>query len=242
MPAQNPCVLIATPTRGSPKMQYMQSVIDTIKDLAQRRIKSDFITQYGSLIALQRSLLATSFLQHHEFTHLFMVDDDMMFAPDLCARLLASDKLIVGTVATKRELDVHKVESALSRGSSLEQAFLAGYRWVVSLADDGTQNGPLRKVDILGFGAVLIKRQALDLMIEKGAVSQYPNPPDPEKFYGFFAPVSDEWAAEDTAFYLRWRQCGGEIWALTDVPIFHVGDFAYGGRYSTLLQAPLGTR
>jgi hypothetical protein len=42
MPTQNPRVLIATPTRGAPKMQFMQSVIGTIKDLARRGIEAIF--------------------------------------------------------------------------------------------------------------------------------------------------------------------------------------------------------
>jgi hypothetical protein len=63
MPTQNPCVLIATPTRGSPKMQYVQSVIGTIKDLAQRGIASEFKPKGGGNLAFQRSALATFFLQ-----------------------------------------------------------------------------------------------------------------------------------------------------------------------------------
>jgi hypothetical protein len=71
MPAQNPCVLIATPTRGSPKMQYVHSIVGTIKDLAIRRIKSDFVSLAGSGPAIQRSVLATQFLESREFTHMF---------------------------------------------------------------------------------------------------------------------------------------------------------------------------
>lgn len=49
--------------------------------------------------------------------------------------------------------------------------------------------------------------------------------------------------SEDVSFYRRWRiDCGGEVWATTDTPIMHIGDFAYGGRYGDLPQAPFGTR
>src|SRR5581483_4595470 len=51
---QRPCVLIATPTRGSPKMRYMQSVIGTIKDLATRRIPSEFKPKGGGNVVFQR--------------------------------------------------------------------------------------------------------------------------------------------------------------------------------------------
>jgi hypothetical protein len=234
MPAQNPCVLIATPTRGSPKMQYVQSLIGTIKDLARRKIPSDFEVEEGSNLTLQRSVLASRFLKLHQFTHLFFIDDDMIVPHDLCARLLASDKPIVGTVATPRNIDLNRAEKAMSLGIPFRQALLVGHDWIVVSRDNDT--APLRKVESLGFGAVLIRRDALSLMVEKGAVRRYSLLPGPVEFYGFFATRGeDEWAGEDRSFYRRWQiDCRGEIWALTDVPIMHIGDFAYGGRYSDL--------
>src|SRR5438093_13605738 len=100
MPAQNPCVLIATPTRGSPKMQYVHSIIGTIKDLARRHIPSDFDTESGSDIAIQRSKLAMRFYERIEFTHMLMADEEMSFPYALAARLLAAHTNVHGVNAS----------------------------------------------------------------------------------------------------------------------------------------------
>jgi hypothetical protein len=232
MPAQNPCVLIATPTRGSPKMQYMESVIGTIKDLARRNIKSDFAPEDGGNLTAQRNLLANRFLSRRAFSHIFMVDDDMMFPSDVCARLLTADKPVVGTVAASRSIDFQQVTKALSKGIPLNLALLAGYSWIINC---DSETASLRKVNNLGFGVVLLRRDAFELLIEKNAVRQYSL--FGTSIYGFFSMRVDDVAAdgpvgEDSSFYRRWRlDCGKELWALTDVPIFHIGDFAYGGRY-----------
>jgi hypothetical protein len=243
MPTQNPCVLIATPTRGSPKMQYMQSVIGTFRDLAKRGITSDFETLYGSDPAFQRDVLATRFLERAELSHIFFVDDDMAFPGELCARLLAADKAIVGPIAARRAFHPDRIDKALSQGASPKQAFLAAQDWIVVPAQAPDQ--PLVKVESLGFGAVLVRRDALELMIGKGAALKYPF--NTQIFYGFFrvrpADAAEPPLSEDISFYRRWRlDCGGEVWATTDVPIMHIGDFAYGGRYGDLPQAPFGTR
>jgi hypothetical protein len=241
MPAQNPCVLIATPTRGSPKMQYVQSVFGTIKDLARRGISSDFDPLYGTNLVAQRGMLATRFLARNEFTHIFFVDDDMTFPEDTCARLLSANKSVVCTIAPMRRIDLETIESAMAKGASFKQAFLAGHDWLIA-PEDARKSGPLikiEKVDILGFGAALIRRDALELMIANNAAPRCSTPLDRTnmEFYGFFNPRPDDLAAlapnfEDKSFYRRWQlDCGGEVWAAIDVTVLHIGDFSYGGPY-----------
>jgi hypothetical protein len=244
MPAQNPCVLIATPTRGSPKMQYMQSVIWTFGDLAKRNIRSDFLSSTGANIVFQRCLLVSRFLERREFTHVFLCDDDMVFPPDLCARMVAADKPIVGTVATTREIDLRRVEKAVSDGVPFRQALLMGHTWIVghdANSDRAVDGSPaLRKVASLGGAVVLIRRDALELMIEKNVVTKFGQ--FGQKFYGFFTMRKQdaelEMVPEDHSFYRRWRiDCQQELWALTDAPILHIGDFPYGGCYGDLPQS-----
>jgi hypothetical protein len=37
--------------------------------------------------------------------------------------------------------------------------------------------------------------------------------------------------SEDLAFCVRWRQCGGQVWANINHRISHVGPYDYAGRY-----------
>jgi hypothetical protein len=44
--------------------------------------------------------------------------------------------------------------------------------------------------------------------------------------------------SKDTNFCQRWRlDCNGEIWAVLDADIRHIGDFGYGGSLWELVQA-----
>jgi hypothetical protein len=177
---------------------------------------------------------------------MFCADDDMAFPHDLCARLIAAEKPVVGTIATTREIEIDKVEKALAGGLPLKQALLVGHKWIVR--NLGEANGPLRKADGIGAAVCLIRRDALELMISKNAVRKLTL--FGTQFYGFFLmrreDAAAEMVAEDTSFFRRWQiDCGGEVWALTDVPIMHIDDFAYGGRYSDLPpshEPPFATR
>jgi hypothetical protein len=234
MPTQTPRVLMAAPTRGAPKMQFMQSVIGTIKDLARRGIESDFHAEPGSDLVFQRSILASRFLDRPEqFTHLFSVDDYMAFPADLCSRLLGADKSLVGTICSRRTLHVDQIEKAVSDGLPVKQAILASHEWIVSGAQS-SDNG-LCKVENIGFGAVLMRRDVFETMIGKKTVGRFGG--QGIQFYGFFARRPQDAAvahiAEDRSFYRRWQHdCGGEVWALADAQIMHIGDFMYGGSYT----------
>jgi hypothetical protein len=195
---------------------------------------SDFDTIQEFDLVFQRSILASRFLERPErFTHLFSVDDDMTFPADLCSRLLTANKSIVGTICSRRTLHLDKIEKAVAEGLPLRQAILAGHDWIVE--GPTSANEPLYKVQNLGFGAVLISRDVFEAMITRNVVGRYNGPEGP--FYGFFTRRPQDAAiahvSEDRSFYRRWQfDCGGEVWALADGSIGHVGDFVYGGSYA----------
>jgi hypothetical protein len=43
--------------------------------------------------------------------------------------------------------------------------------------------------------------------------------------------------SEDLSFCIRWRQCGGKVWAGIGYRISHVGPFDYSGRYLDTVEA-----
>jgi|SRR6267378_3145405 len=241
----NPRVLIATPTPGTVKTAYMKSVIGTIRDLARRGIESDFDTWEGSDIASQRNVLASRFLSRDAFTHLLFVDGDMVVPFDLCARMIAAAKPVIGAVYAAKTLLLGEVEQALRDGAQLKDAMLAGSNWHLwQTSRTGPPDTPLCQVDALPFGAVLIQRDVLATMVAKG-VSREDKAPDQAggNRYNFFGARAEDAASgrhlqEDISFCKRWkRDCGGELWALLDAEIVHIGDFGYGGSPWRLLQA-----
>jgi hypothetical protein len=237
----NARIMIASPTPGTVKTAYMKSVISTMLDLGNRGITCEFVTEEGSSPELQRNLLATRFLET-QCTHLFFVDSDMMFEADLCARMLAAGKPFIGAVCSTRNLDRSRIERALARGASFNDASLFGVNWLFYMRDGETQiavdNGIL-EVDAVGFGIVLIHRSVFETMARDKAVE--PQAKTNEQvggFYNFFASfIPGQYISEDISFCKRWRSHGGHVWAFADASIYHTGDFGYGGSYFAFLEA-----
>src|ERR1700730_13659248 len=165
----HPRVLIATPTPGTVKTAYMKSVIATIRDLARRGIESDFDTWEGSDIASQRNVLASRFLRRDGFTHLLFVDSDMVVPSDLCARMIAATKPVIGAVYAAKTLLFGEVEQALRDGAELKDAMLAGSNWHLwQTSKPGLPDKAICPGEALPLGAVLIQRALRARMVTKG--------------------------------------------------------------------------
>ena len=241
----NPRIMIASPTPGMVKTVYMKSVIYTMIDLAQAGVAIRFETVDAADLAHQRNMLATRFI-NSDCTHLFFVDSDMMFNENLCRLMLGHDKPFMGVVATNKQFHVARVEEAARRGLTVPEAVLSASDWFAFHPPGQpklvVENG-IMEVDRVGFGIVLLSRQALTTMIDRGVAPQYAYGAEPT--YNFFGTRPAEAAAgqhiaEDMSFCNRWKlDCGGRIWALVDTPVYHVGDFGYGGSYFQYLQTML---
>jgi hypothetical protein len=230
-----PQVLIATPTPGTVKTAYMRSVIAMIRDLAARGIKTDFDTWEGSDIAGQRNVLASRFLRRADFTHLFFVDADMVLPSGLCARLIALDKPVIGAIYPAKTFDPAQVERAIKDGVPLRKAMMGGMNWHF-WGGTMSPSHPVCEVDALPFGAVLIQRGVFTTMVGRGHAVEDKAPANAGgPRFNFFGARTENVTRgrhlqEDISFCQRWkRDCGGEIWAVLDAEIAHIGDFFYGG-------------
>jgi hypothetical protein len=209
-----PNVLIATPTPGDVKTGYAATLADTIIDLMTHGIGVAYLpTEGGDLIA-KRNALPSRFLHEKQFTHLFFVDSDMEFGRDLCRRLLAAGKPFIGAVysARKRNPD----------GSLPWWGFF-----------DGTidvHNG-VAKAKAVPLGACLIGREVFETILAQSlAEKRAPEPGCPDIF-NFFGALDAHPTSDDHAICRRWIKCGGEVHALVDAEIFHIGNYRYGGRF-----------
>lgn len=242
-----PRVMIASPTPGEVKTAYMKSVMQTMASLGRAGIYAEFETfdSIGDLV-IARNTLATRFLLKKDLTHLFMVDADMMWQSDLCERLLACYKPVVGTGYAKRQFHADRIDRAIQSGCTGAEAILIATDWV-SVFDGGLQQIKLEhglvRVARHGFGAVLIERAVLEKMVaNQSAPPQRPSQPGAQpEFYNFFTPRPAKVAqqvSEDASFCERWvKDCGGDLWIYADAVIYHIGDFAFGGQFVEYLQA-----
>ena len=104
------------------------------------------------------------------------------------------------------------------------------------------------RVEGIGFGVTLVRRDAITNMIDQGlatieenamtfAAEQMEKKFDVKHMIRAFDHVKVETGklSEDYSFCWRHRQAGGEIWASVDYPITHVGQYGYTGCYGDLL-------
>jgi hypothetical protein len=237
MPKAN--VLIATPSRGVMKAAFSVTLTQTIADLSRHGYAWGYAVKEGSDIVFQRNTLAASFLAADAYTHLFFVDDDMDVPGNVCRRMIESGKPVVGAICPARSADWTKLESGIREGLSFAQALGLAQHWHGQFKAKQIQavNG-LAQCEAFGMGVALLRRDALEEMVRRGVVKKHQTNEGPA--YGFFDIAREGWNrwGEDLSFCKRWREeCGGELWALIDADIGHVGTFRYGGAFRDALAA-----
>jgi phage/plasmid-associated DNA primase len=106
------------------------------------------------------------------------------------------------------------------------------------------ENGLVRLHDG-ATGFMMIKREALDKMIEAYPDLKYNNdlntPPELNPhFYAFFDTMIDpkdrRYLSEDYCFSRRWQELGGEIWLDPTISLNHYGSFNFQGNPQQIIQ------
>lgn len=158
--------------------------------------------------------------------YLLFIDSDMAFAPDIVLDMLHFDEPLIGAIYPQRNLPVSWA------GSGTGEPFTA-------------RRGNFMLVEGVGMGVTLIRRDVITTMIEK-----FPELIDVKIGLQPYAKILQSAGAnrllrvfdkmviaergcvsEDLSFCIRWRQCGGEVWAAVGYRISHVGPYDYGACY-----------
>jgi len=100
------------------------------------------------------------------------------------------------------------------------------------------RNGLLR-VNRIGFGCILIARTAFEKLIASGSVARRKSESFRQlgaegEYWAFFDEMNlpEGFISEDYAFCRRWLEVpGSAIWALTDMPVAHIGAYAHRAAY-----------
>lgn len=170
----------------------IDSFVDCVIGMMQvtgRRVAWQGASVTRSLIDMARNAVCQSALESNADYVLF-IDDDMVFNPDLLLRLLDHDKDVVSAWCYQRGEPHDPVCFEWVKDSN-------GYVPMRNAANTG-----LRKVDAVGFGAVLIKTSVL-----KGMKKPW------FKFERF---------GEDIGFCDEARKAGFEVYCDTDLEIGHL--------------------
>lgn len=196
----------------------------------------------GSLVTRQRAEALIHFLKLPTYTHLFWIDGDVGFEPQIALRLLLSDFDVVGGAYPIKVINWPR--NGFPEPLTPKAFRDATNRFPVNSAD---RNRPTPLViDADGFmevtelptGFMVIKRRVIDLMIEKYPDLAY-TPDEPaggpkEGFcWRFFdtmvEPETRRFLSEDYAFCRRWRDIGGKVYLDTTANLTHQGSHLFEG-------------
>lgn len=194
--------------------------------LASKGIGGGISTLSFPDIAELRSMYATIFLDTMDATHLLFIDADMGFHPDLVMDMLLLDEPLVGTVYPQRKLP----QSWAGSGTGETMA---------------ERRGNFMKVEGVGMGCTLIRRDCIQTMVEKmpelvdTRLALHPafetmKAAGAKRLIRCFEKLDlpeRGIVSEDLSFCIRWNKCGGTVWAAIGHRISHVGPYDYAGRY-----------
>lgn len=245
-------VFIATPTIASTmQVETTLSIVSMVNELRDAGHGADWFNYDGAYVTRARHILASQFLARPDFTHLLFLDSDIGVPKGAMTRLLRAGHEVIGLACPLRHFDIARFAEAareapegppdLARLNALSRRF----NIEPDPADPVIRNGLLR-VNRIGFGCIMIARTALEKLIGSGSVARRTS-----ESFRQFGLDSDYWAffdemnlpegfvSEDYAFCRRWLDLSGSaIWALTDMPVAHVGAYAHRAAYLDRFRAP----
>lgn len=240
---EKPNIFIAIPAYGgSVKNECMMSVIRMTIEFARTGISYNVQVLDLAGIHLARNLFASFVAQEEQFTHLAFVDYDMTFQPTAFTRMLEADKDIIGCMCPHRTLDLN---AALDAARHVDNAAaIAKASKFVARGWVNKNGSPLIPLDGVGTGLMLIKRDALIRMIATKQIRvqeqhTYRSNGLTGPLYGFFDAIFDgpNELTEDFSFCIRYRKlCGGQVFAILDEDIGHIGEFTYRAKMSDLIR------
>ena len=245
-------LFIATPTIASTmQVETTLSIVNMVNELRDAGHGADWFNYDGAYVTRARHILASDFLARADFTHLLFLDADIGVPRGAITRLLRTGHEVIGLACPLRHFeDARFAEAAreapagppdLPRLNALSRNF----NIEPDPADPVIRNGLLR-VTRMGFGCIMIARTAFEKLISSGGVARRKSESFRKfglegEYWAFFDEMNlpEGFVSEDYAFCRRWLDLpGSAIWALTDMPVAHVGTYAHRAAYLDKFRPP----
>lgn len=202
-----------------------ESLVSLTRVLAERGLFYGFAQRSHPDIADLRSGLLSIWFDKTPASHILFIDADMQFEPELVLDMLAFDRPFVGTLYPKRTLPISWVGSGLEGEQFVENGFL--------------------KVEGIGFGVTLIRRDCVQAIIDHGlceidevmesnVIARFLKEIGCPRMIRAFDTVilPGRRLSEDFSFCHRHREAGGEVWAAIHHKVTHVGNYGFAGRFA----------
>lgn len=249
-------LLIATPCyNGLCHAGYTLSLLKTFAYFqAAKNIKfaHKFIL-YESLVPRARNHFMAYALSDPEITHILFIDSDMKWDPPDIAKMLGSNKPIIGAPSPKKRYHWDKLRTEAVREILLNEKLTSEefrlkikanlVEYAINFGPSRDVKGGLIEVDQIGTAFMLISRFAITQMIEAYPELKVQNPSKelPENvrkhLYCFFELGVDkegEYLSEDYSFCKRFTSLGGKVYADLSINLIHQGQEDFEGNFLSL--------
>ena len=223
-----PSIFIAMPCYDSVKINTMLSIFQLIQHLGRSKVEVGINTMKSPLIHQARNYLTSVFLTT-EYTHMLFIDSDVEFGPEAGLRMLVADKDIITTPYRVKDerLDTPRYTVKFANPKSVP-----------------ILPGGLVEIEAGPTGLMLIKRGVFERIIKNHPELKIKNPVKPEAdkshsfYYNFFDFSFEDgytWG-EDVSFCKLARDNDFRIYANTESPTAHRGEYAWVGKFGDSLK------
>jgi len=248
MKNKKPGIMVGMPVHSSVNFNTLDALLKLQKYCMENDIPFDIWYVQNSLVTMNRNNIVAHFLESDEkYTHLFFVDSDVHFFPNLLQQMLDYDKDVICGIYPKKNINWNKIYNALSNEKieTLKELMEAGHTYPFK-GDSKTvieKNG-LLEITHAATGCLLLKRSVFHTMIKKYPKLKInagipPNDRQTKYNYNFFDCQFDsktgKYYGEDYGFSQLWTKTGGKIWAVADANVSHIGDWTFQGNLQDYL-------
>jgi len=196
-------IAIACSTQGTLKTKTALSIIETIR--LNKSIDFLPIFRFGGYIA-ENKAKEVEVAQNCLCSHIFFVDHDMKFDPNVVTKLLSYDKYIIGAMYNYRYLPIEPMVKFLKEDGD----------WTAKIEEAKIDKIPNKifEVGATGGGMLLVKMSVFDKLKKP----YFKMEQDGE---------GNRVVTEDSGFYLQAQKLGIKVWCDPSLGIKHLGDLEF---------------
>ena len=240
-------LLVATPVGGGVVSQdYVHGLVALQAHLARLGWGMEYVSKADGLVTRSRNIFASMVVRDETYTHLLMLDADVVVPPEGIERLVRSGHDVCGCVVPFRTMNwerVSRLATAVPDADPDDFRHIAA-EYAVRLVPGNPPVDGFLPVTAIGSAAMLISRTALVRIIEAGlvqhAVDGMAAADGRHDGWTFFDPFVDEngiYLSEDYALCHRWRATGGQVVADMQTTTRHIGPVPIPGDIAGTMTA-----
>lgn len=253
---KNPTLAILTPCYGGLcHSSYTICLINTIEIFHSVgfRVNVHFLNN-DSLVSRARNNLIGSTMLDKSITHFMFIDGDIVWNPIDIIKLVLADEMIIGGLYPKKAYKFNKIISNPTvinnwiekknkidpniSNETIVRNNLLDYN-LNYLSPHLEINNNIIEIKHLATGFMMIKREAIELMISKYPETKYIDdtgfiPKEKSTYtYALFdcGVINGSYYSEDWLFCHRWTEIGGKIYANISIDLIHIGVENYEGSF-----------